>query len=72
MPDKRGKDDGELQVVKAAEPFEVFFRREFPKMVGSPATEGRNPRRGSAPSTVSLQPSHRSSSVPSSGWCSWW
>ncbi len=33
MPDKRVEDDGELQVVKAAEPFEVFFRREFPKMV---------------------------------------
>ena len=33
MPDKRVEDDSELQVVKAAEPFEVFFRREFPKMV---------------------------------------
>ncbi len=33
MPDKRVEDDVELQVVKAAEPFEVFFRREFPKMV---------------------------------------
>jgi RNA polymerase sigma-70 factor (ECF subfamily) len=33
MPEKRVEDDGELQVVKAAEPFEVFFRREFPRMV---------------------------------------
>lgn len=33
MPENRVEDDGELQVVKAAEPFEVFFRREFPKMV---------------------------------------
>lgn len=27
------EDDYELQVVRAAEPFETFFRREFPKMV---------------------------------------
>lgn len=27
------EDDLELQVVRAAEPFETFFRREFPKMV---------------------------------------
>lgn len=27
------EDDFELQVVRAAEPFETFFRREFPKMV---------------------------------------
>ncbi len=33
MPESRVEDDCELQVVKAAEPFEVFFRREFPKMV---------------------------------------
>ncbi len=33
MSEDRVEDDGELQVVKAAEPFEVFFRREFPKMV---------------------------------------
>ncbi len=33
MPDKRVEDDGELQVVKAAEPFEVVVRHEFPKMV---------------------------------------
>ncbi|GMQ84867.1 MAG: hypothetical protein BMS9Abin07_0432 [Acidimicrobiia bacterium] len=33
MPANRVDDDGELQVVKAAELFEIFFRREFPKMV---------------------------------------
>jgi hypothetical protein len=27
------EDDLELQVVRAAEPFDSFFRREFPKMV---------------------------------------
>jgi len=27
------EDDMELQIVRAAEPFDAFFRREFPKMV---------------------------------------
>jgi len=33
MAEDSAEDDLELQVVKAAEPFETFFRREFPKMV---------------------------------------
>ena len=33
MPDNRFEDDRDLHVVKAVEPFESFFHREFPKMV---------------------------------------
>jgi RNA polymerase sigma-70 factor, ECF subfamily len=33
MAHKRYRDDPEGQVVQAAEPFESFFRREFPRMV---------------------------------------
>ncbi len=33
MAKKPSRDDMEILVVQAAEPFEAFFRREFPKMV---------------------------------------
>jgi RNA polymerase sigma-70 factor (ECF subfamily) len=33
MADDPIEDDLELQVVRAAEPYEAFFRREFPRMV---------------------------------------
>lgn len=33
MPDNSPKDDHEIRVVRAAEPFERFFHREFPRMV---------------------------------------
>lgn len=33
MADDPIEDDQELQVVRAAEPYESFFRREFPRMV---------------------------------------
>jgi RNA polymerase sigma-70 factor (sigma-E family) len=33
MPDDSFADDGGVYVVRAAEPFETFFRREYPQMV---------------------------------------